>query len=128
MGGEEAGFAHHPFVIAPMYYQSLVGVLAPQEQAGGSMGWALPLDPTVRGIHMGDITELGNIVAGALAQPDEAGNGEYLPLVFHEIVETLIGRVTNYHSNKCPGKFSLFSTLGPPRWQRRSLTFNLIPT
>jgi hypothetical protein len=43
---------------------------------------------------MGDIRELGNIVAGAFAHPDEAGNGEYLPLVgdfmsFKEIVETL---------------------------------------
>jgi hypothetical protein len=43
---------------------------------------------------MGDITELGNVVAGAFAHPDEAGDGEYLPLVgdfmsFNEIVETL---------------------------------------
>jgi hypothetical protein len=43
---------------------------------------------------MGDITELGNIVAGAFAHPDDAGNGEYLPLVgdfmsFNEIVGTL---------------------------------------
>jgi hypothetical protein len=43
---------------------------------------------------MGDINELGYIVAGAFAHPDEAGNGEYLPLVgdfmsFNEIVETL---------------------------------------
>ncbi len=43
---------------------------------------------------MGDIRELGNIVAGAFAHPEEAGNGEYLPLVgdfmsFNEIVETL---------------------------------------
>ena len=58
------------------------------------MGWALPLDPTLRVIHMGDINELGNIVAGAFAHPDEAGNGEYLTLVgdfmsFNEIVETL---------------------------------------
>jgi hypothetical protein len=42
-----------------MYYQSLVSVLAPQKQADGSVGWALPIDPTVRGIHMGDISELG---------------------------------------------------------------------
>jgi hypothetical protein len=58
------------------------------------MGWALPLDPTLRVIHMGDINELGNIVAGAFAHPDEAGNGQYLPLVgdfmsFNEIVETI---------------------------------------
>src|SRR6202163_2934459 len=65
----EAGFAHHTFVIAPMYYQNLIGVLGPQEQADGSLGWALPLDPGVRCLHMGDISELGNIVAGAFARP-----------------------------------------------------------
>jgi uncharacterized protein YbjT (DUF2867 family) len=91
---KEAGFVHHTFVIAPMYYQSLVGALAPQKQEDGTLGWALPIDPTVQGIHMGDITELGNIVAGAFAHPDQAGNGEYLPLVgdfmsFNEIVGTL---------------------------------------
>jgi uncharacterized protein YbjT (DUF2867 family) len=91
---KEAGFPHHTFVIAPWYYQNLVGVNAPQKQADGSVGWALPLDPDVRCLHMGDIRELGNIVAGAFANPDEAGNGEYLPLVgdflsFNEIVDTL---------------------------------------
>src|SRR6266851_6657574 len=77
---KEAGFANHTFVIAPFYYQGLLAVLAPQKQADGSVGWVLPLDPTVRVIHMGDINELGNIVAGAFAHPDEAGNGQYLPL------------------------------------------------
>ena len=91
---KEAGFVHHTFVIAPFYYQNLVGALAPQKQADGSLGWALPLDPALRCIHMGDIRELGNLVAGAFAHPNEAGNGEYLPLVgdflsFREIVDTL---------------------------------------
>ena len=91
---KEAGFAKHTFVIAPFYYGNLTGIMAPQKQADGSVGWTLPLDPTVRVIHMGDITELGNIVAGAFAHPDQAGNGEYLPLVgdfmsFNEIVDTL---------------------------------------
>lgn len=91
---KEAGFPHHTFVIAPGYYQNFVGSLAPQKQADGSVGWSLPLDPDVRCLHMGDIRELGNIVAGAFAHPDEAGNGEYLPLVgdfmsFNEIVDTL---------------------------------------
>ena len=92
---EEAGFAHHTFVIAPMYYQNLVGAaLAPQMQADGSLGWALPLDPDVRCIHLGDIGELGNIVAGAFEHPDRAGYGEYLPFVgdfmsFSEIVGSL---------------------------------------
>jgi len=90
----EAGFANHTFVIAPFYYQGLLGALAPQKQTDGSVGWALPLDPDIRCIHMGDIRELGDIVAGAFARPDEAGNGEYLPLVgdfmsFNEIVDTL---------------------------------------
>jgi len=59
----EAGFTNHTFVIAPFYYQNLVGPLAPQKQVDGSVGWALPLDPNVRCVHIGDITELGNIVA-----------------------------------------------------------------
>jgi uncharacterized protein YbjT (DUF2867 family) len=91
---KEAGFAYHTFVIAPFFYQNLAGSLAPQKQADGSMGWALPLDPAVRCIHMGDISELGIIVAGAFTHPDQAGNGEYLPLVgdfmsFNEVVDTL---------------------------------------
>src|SRR5881396_2810254 len=91
---KDGEFENYTFVIAPFYYQNLAGALAPQKQADGSMGWALPLDPTLRVIHMGDINELGNIVAGAFAHPDEAGNGQYLPLVgdfmsFNEIVETL---------------------------------------
>src|SRR6266481_4926629 len=91
---KEAGFTNHTFVIAPFYYENLLGALAPQGQPDGSTGWALPLDPTVRCLHMGDITELGNIVAGAFAHPDEVGHGEYLPLVgdfmsFNDIVSTL---------------------------------------
>jgi uncharacterized protein YbjT (DUF2867 family) len=91
---KDAGFAHHTFVVAPFYYENLLGALAPQKQADGSLGWALPLNPDVRCIHMGDIRELGDIVAGAFAYPDQVGHGEYLPLVgdfmsFNEIVDTL---------------------------------------
>jgi uncharacterized protein YbjT (DUF2867 family) len=91
---KEAAFEHHTFVIAPFFYQNLVGALAPQKQKDGTFGWALPIDPGVRAIHMGDITELGKIVAGAFAHPDESGNGEYLALVgdfmsFNEIIDTL---------------------------------------
>jgi uncharacterized protein YbjT (DUF2867 family) len=90
----EAGFAHHTFVIAPFFYQNLLGVMAPQKQGDGAMGWALPLDPERRVIHMGDITELGHIVVGAFTQPQLAGHGEHLPLVgdflsFNEIIATL---------------------------------------
>jgi len=42
---------------------------------------------------MGDVTQLGDIVAGAFAHPEMAGRGEYLPLVgdfmsFNEIIDT----------------------------------------
>jgi len=98
---KEAGFANHTFVIAPFYYQNLIGVLGPQKQPNGSAGWTLPLDPTVRSIHMGDITELGDLVAGAFAYPDQAGHGEYLPLVgdflnFNEIIDALNRQGNNF--------------------------------
>jgi uncharacterized protein YbjT (DUF2867 family) len=112
----EAGFANHTFVIAPMYYQGLVGVLAPQKQADGTFGWALPIDPTARCIHMGDIRELGNIVAGAFADPEQAGHGEHLPLVgdfmsFNEIVVTLSRQGHKFSFKQVPRQ--LFATSFP---------------
>jgi len=103
----EAGFAHHTFVIAPFFYQNLLGVMAPQKQADGAMGWALPLDPKQRVIHMGDITELGHIVAGAFAQPELAGHGEHLPLVgdflsFNEIIAALNRQGHNFSFKQVP--------------------------
>jgi len=117
---KEAGFVNHTFVIAPFYYQNLIGVLAPQKQADGSVGWALPLDPTVRCIHMGDITELGNIVAGAFAHPDQAGHGEYRPLVgdvmsFKEIIDTLNRQGHNFSFNQVPKEVFAGLFPGPPK-------------
>ena len=90
----EAGFPYHTFVIAPFYYQNLIGLMAPQKQPDGTFGWALPLDPARRVIHMGDITELGRLVAGAFAQPERVGHGEHLALVgdflsFNDIIAAL---------------------------------------
>jgi len=105
----EAGFAHHTFVIAPFFYQNLLGVMAPQKQADGAAGWALPLDPEKRVIHMGDITELGPIVVGAFARPDLAGRGEYLPLVgdflsFNELIATLNRQGHKFSFKQVPRK------------------------
>jgi uncharacterized protein YbjT (DUF2867 family) len=113
---QKAGFVNHTFVIAPFFYQNLVGALAPQKQADGSLGWALPLDPAGRCIHMGDIRELGNIVAGAFADPDQAGNGEYLPLVgdfmsFNEIVDTLNRQGHKFSFKQVPKE--VFATFFP---------------
>lgn len=89
-----ANFSYYTFVVPPAYYQNFTGLFGPQPQQDWSYGWVLPIDPDVRCIHMGDINELGKIVAGAFAHPDKAGKGDTLPLVgdflsFSEIVETL---------------------------------------
>ena len=113
---KDAGFAHHTFVIAPFFYQNLAGTVAPQKQEDGTLGWALPIDPTARAIHMGDITELGAIVAGAFAHPDEAGNGAYLPLVgdfmsFNEIIDTLNRQGHRFSVKQVPKE--VFATFFP---------------
>ena len=112
----EAGFPHHTFVIAPGYYQNFVGPLAAQKLPDGSTGWALPLDPNVRCLHIGDIRELGNLVAGAFAHPDEAGHGEYLPLVgdflsFNEILDTLNRQGHKFSFKRVPKE--VFATFFP---------------
>ena len=77
---------------------------------------AFPLDPDVRFIHMGDISELGNVVAGAFTNPGQAGNGEYLPLVgdfmsFNEIVAVLNRQGHNFSFTQAPA--DVFATLFP---------------
>ncbi len=91
---KDGGFENYTFVIAPFYYQNLCGRPCSAEAGKRVHALGSSSDPTLRVIHMGDISELGNIVAGAFAHPDEAGSGQYLPLVgdfmsFNEIVETL---------------------------------------
>jgi uncharacterized protein YbjT (DUF2867 family) len=111
-----AGFPSHTFVIAPFYFQNLAGAFGPQKLPDGSLGWAIPLDPVVRCIHMGDISELGNVVTGAFLHPDKVGNGEYLPLVgdflsFNEIVETLNQQGHKLSLKQVPAE--LFATFFP---------------
>src|SRR5437667_5459374 len=130
----EAGFANYTFAIAPFFYQNLAGAMTPQQQADGSTGWALPLDPSVRCIHIGEIRELGTIVAGAFVHPDQAGHGEYLPLVgdfmsFNERSSTcLIDRVTTSPSRRSRPTSSPLSSLELRRSPRCSGTSKRIPT
>jgi uncharacterized protein YbjT (DUF2867 family) len=111
-----AGFMHHTFVVAPFFYQNLLGTMAPRPQQDGSLGWTLPIDPGNRCIHAGDITELGRLVAGALADPGAAGQGQYLPLVgdllsFHDIVATLNAQGHALTFNRVPRE--VFATFFP---------------
>lgn len=102
-----AGFKHHTFVVAPGFYQNFLSNLAPQRQPEGSTGWALPIDPTRPSMQMGDISELGRVVAGAFARPELAGDGQYLPLVgefssFNDIVASLNAQGHDYTFKQVP--------------------------
>ena len=78
---EDAGFTSYTFVEPPFYYQNLAGPMyVPQPGADGTPTWSQPMSPDTRVIHMGDITELGNVVAGALENPARVGHGQHLSL------------------------------------------------
>ncbi len=92
---ENAGFAWFTFVEPPFYYQNLISPMyEPQPGPDGTPTWSVPMKPDARGIHMGDITELGKVVAGAFEQPHTVGQGQHLSLAgdlmsWDDIVATL---------------------------------------
>jgi len=77
---KNAGFKNYSFVQASFYFQNLVGQLGAQKQQDGSMGWAFPIDPSKKVIHMADINDLGKVVTGAFLNPEKVGQGKYLSL------------------------------------------------
>lgn len=104
-----AGFPAYTFVEAPFYFQNLIGQMAPRPQEDGSKAWALPLAPSARCIHIGDITDLGKVVAGALERPEQVGRGQRLSLAsalvsFDEIVSTLRSQGHNVGFQQVPGE------------------------
>jgi len=89
-----AGFAHHTFVMAPMYYQNFLTMMAPENLPNGGRGWTVPIDPTARMIHAGNATEVGRAVAAAFAAGDRLPDGSYLGVCgglysFNDFVEIL---------------------------------------
>ncbi|HVE81627.1 MAG TPA: NmrA/HSCARG family protein, partial [Myxococcales bacterium] len=75
-----AGFPAYTFVEAPFYFQNLSTVFAPEPQPGGGKAWVLPLDPNARCLHIGDVADLGKVVAGAFERPETAGRGQHLAI------------------------------------------------
>jgi len=89
-----AGFARHTFVMAPMYFQNLLTMMAPQPLPNGGRGWAAPIDPGARVMHAGDATEVGRVVAAAFAAGDKLADGSYLGVCggiysFNDFADTL---------------------------------------
>jgi len=90
----EAGFRWATFVEAPFYYQNLSGQMSPQPAPDGVATFALPMNPDALVTHMGDIAELGNVVAGAFENPETVGQGQHLSLAgdlmsWNDIIQTL---------------------------------------
>ena len=89
-----AGFARHTFVMAPMYFQNLAGIMGPQPLPTGGRGWAIPIDPKARVIHAGDVHDVGRAVAAAFAAGDRVASGSYVGVAggtyaFADLVDTL---------------------------------------
>jgi uncharacterized protein YbjT (DUF2867 family) len=109
----DAGFKYTTFVQPPFYYQNLVGMIGPQPKQDGTTGWTLPIDPAKKAIHMADINDLGKVVAGAFAQPEKVGNGNYLSLAtefnsFDDIIEAYRANGQEYTFTQVPA--ALYST------------------
>lgn len=76
-----AGFEWFTFVEPPFYYQNLISPMyEPVAGPDGTPTWTQPMRADARGMHVGDINELGNVVAGAFERRDEVGHGEHLSL------------------------------------------------
>lgn len=108
-----AAFENYTFVQPPFYFQNLTGQMGAQPQQDGSIGWTLPIDPTVKGIHMSDINDLGKVVAGAFLNPEKVGNGSYLSLAtelnsFNDILDAFKANGKEYSYNQVP--VELFSS------------------
>lgn len=89
-----AGFPRYTFVQAPFYFQNFLGTLAPQPLPTGGRGWAIPIDPSARVIHGGDVRDVGHAVAAAFSSGDSLPNGSYLAVCgglysFNDFVDTL---------------------------------------
>jgi uncharacterized protein YbjT (DUF2867 family) len=89
-----AGFPRYTFVMAPMYFQNFLTMMAPQSLPNGGRGWAVPIDPAARVMHAGDVTEVGRAVAAAFAAGGQLPVGSYLGVCggvysFNDFVGTL---------------------------------------
>ncbi|MFT5682276.1 MAG: hypothetical protein ACI8RZ_003194 [Myxococcota bacterium] len=90
----DAGFAFHTFVEPPMYFQNFLGNMKPKPLGNGATGWGVPMDPAAPALHMGDVTEVGKVVARAFEEPELVGQGQHLGvaadlLSWNDIVATL---------------------------------------
>lgn len=106
---EAARFSRHSFVHAPFYFQNLTTMMGPQPLPNGGRGWAVPMDPAAKVIHMGDATEVGRAVAAAFAAGDKLPNGSHLAVCgglysWNDVVSTLNSQGHTLQVMRVPGE------------------------
>ncbi len=74
-----AEFPLHTIVQPSFYFENLIGNMAPSDLGNGAKGWAIPIDPNAKVIHMGAIEEIGNLVDSVFSNPDKS-NGKTLSM------------------------------------------------
>jgi len=75
-----AGFPYHTYVAAPFYYSNFGAFFKPKKNEDGTLSFLLPLKPTTL-IDVGDVKEMGPVVANVFRNPKGWGNGEYIAVV-----------------------------------------------
>ena len=148
---EAAKFPFHTFVEAPMYFQNFLGMMTPQPLGDGRTGWTVAMNPESESVHVGDPSELGRLVAGALEQPKTFGQGQHLSQAsettsWQGLVDTLnalghhfaVKQVSNevYDSFPFPGArefremwnyFEEYTYFGPDAVKKIALARQLVP-
>ncbi len=104
-----ASFSYSTFVEAPMYFQNFIGMMPPQPLGDGRTGWTIAMSPDSKTVHVGDPTELGRLVARALEQPENFGQGQYLAQAsettsWQELVDTLNKQGHNFAVTQVPNE------------------------
>jgi hypothetical protein len=91
----DAEFTFSTLVEPPYYFQNLISPMYGREPGpDGTPSWSQPTKVDARGMHMGDISEYGNLVAGVFSDPDQWGGGQRLSFAgdfmsWRDIVSTL---------------------------------------
>jgi len=104
-----AAFPYCTFVEAPMYFQNFLGIMVLQPLGAGRTGWTIAMSPESKTLHVGDPIELGRLVARALEQPENFGQGQYLAQAsettsWQELADTLNKQGHNFAVTQVPNE------------------------
>ena len=104
-----ASFPYYTFVEPPMYFQNLLGMMAPQPLEDGGKGLKLPMNPSSKSLHIGDPVEMGKLAARVFEHPDTVGTGQHLAQAseltsWQEMIDTLNAQGHHFRFNQVPNE------------------------